>query len=64
MGAVITFPGLRRAVRQPPQATRCCASVIILPVVRIERDSGTSAALPALRSKSSCRKRRGPATRT
>jgi hypothetical protein len=65
MGSIITFPGLRRALRDSPLATRRGASVIILPVIRIARDSDTPAAVAAPRSKSrSCRKRRGPATRT
>jgi len=66
MGAVITFPELRRVVRQSPQAMRRGASVIILPVIRIERDSDP-AVRPARapRSKSrSYRKRREPVTRT
>jgi hypothetical protein len=64
MGAIITFPGLRRTVRETPRAMRRCASVVILPVIRIERDSDAPAAMPAPPSKSRSRKRRGPATRT
>jgi len=64
MGAIITFPG-RRAVREAPRAMRRCASVIILPVIRVERGRDTSTAMPAPRTKpQSCRKRPGPATRT
>jgi hypothetical protein len=64
MGAIITFPGLRRGVRESPRAMRRRASVIILPVIRIERAGDTPAAIPATPSKSRSRKRRGPATRT
>jgi hypothetical protein len=38
MGAVIVFPEARRALR----AQRCDATVIILPVVRIERENDES----------------------
>jgi hypothetical protein len=66
MGAVITFPELRRVVRESPQAMRRVACVIILPVIRIERDSDPAATQTRTpRSKSRpCRKRREPATRT
>jgi hypothetical protein len=37
MGAVITFPEVRRMVRELPPAPPCDATVIILPVVRVER---------------------------
>jgi hypothetical protein len=36
MGAVITFPQTRRAARRAPAQA---GAVIILPVIRIERDS-------------------------
>jgi hypothetical protein len=39
MGAVITFPECRRALRaSPTQGAGADATVIILPVVRIERE--------------------------
>jgi hypothetical protein len=37
MGAVITFPEVRRMVREVPPAPPYDATVIILPVVRVER---------------------------
>ncbi len=37
MGAVITFPEVRRIVRELPPAPPYDATVIILPVVRVER---------------------------
>ena len=44
MGAVITFPELRRARREPAAREHGVrAAVIILPVIRIERGSGARA---------------------
>jgi hypothetical protein len=37
MGAVITFPEVRRMARELPPAPPYDATVIILPVVRVER---------------------------
>jgi hypothetical protein len=37
MGAVITFPEVRRMAREAPPAPPYDATVIILPVVRVER---------------------------
>ncbi len=37
MGAVITFPEVRRMAREVPPAPPYDATVIILPVVRVER---------------------------
>ena len=63
MGTVVTFPELRRSDSVGGPATRGSATIIILPVIRIERQSdepsdgysGTSA---------SVRKRRRRATRS
>jgi hypothetical protein len=39
MGAVISFPEARRVLREPPLSVpRATATVIILPVIRIERE--------------------------
>jgi hypothetical protein len=43
MGAVITFPEVRRMAREVPPAPPYDATVIILPVVRVER----AAAIPS-----------------
>jgi len=65
MGAVITFPELRRARREPPlREPHLRAAVIILPVIRIERDNFAST--PALTQPSKSppgRKRRRRASR-
>jgi len=43
MGAVITFPQAKRTLRAPPPPpAHARAAVIILPVIRIERDGGHS----------------------
>jgi hypothetical protein len=63
MGTVVTFPELRRSVHAAANAPRGSATIIILPVVRIERQSDepsdgfSGAATPA-------RKRRRRATRS
>jgi len=65
MGAVIVFPEARRALR----AQRCDATVIILPVVRIERENdapshaGTDTS-DRTSARTSGRKRRRRAQRT
>jgi hypothetical protein len=41
MGAVITFPEVRRMAREVPPALPYDATVIILPVVRVERAAAT-----------------------
>jgi hypothetical protein len=66
MGAVITFPELRHARRQPAAREPFLrAVVIILPVIRIERDIAAGARALTEPSKSpSGRKRRRRASRT
>lgn len=63
MGTVVTFPELRRSNHGASNAPRGSATIIILPVVRIERhddepSDGFSTAT------ASTRKRRRPATRS
>jgi hypothetical protein len=65
MGTVITFPASRHACRSchPGSGQAESATIIILPVVRIERcDEGPSDGLS--QGSSSGRKRRRPATRS
>jgi hypothetical protein len=66
MGAVITFPEPRRARREPALREHGLrAAVIILPVIRIERDIGANARALTQPSKSPPgRKRRRRASRT
>jgi hypothetical protein len=63
MGTVVTFPELRRSDLATGNARRGSATIIILPVIRIERhddepSDGYSAASAAVR------RRRRPATRS
>ena len=63
MGAVITFPEGKRALGAPPAgATGTDATVIILPVVRIEREGEAPSGSETTKS-SSPRKRRRRASR-
>lgn len=59
MGLVISFPGVWRQARSTPPGET--ATVIILPVVRIERPPETKA---APRSRPSTRRRKRPASRS
>jgi hypothetical protein len=63
MGAVISFPQARRTFRAPPQPPAKRGAVIILPVIRIERD-GDAGARSAPSKSPSGGKRRRPASRT
>ena len=62
MGAVITFPEGRRTLREAPKyGARTSASVIILPVIRIEREHEAPPQAGTTKSPSG-RKRRGRAS--
>ena len=65
MGAVITFPEVRRGLREAPfQAPGVSATVVILPVVRIERACEAPSGAETETTKSpSGRKRRRRASR-
>jgi hypothetical protein len=66
MGAVITFPEARRPLRAaPPLGPHASATVIILPVIRIEREDEAPSHTATETTKSpSGRKRRRRATRS
>jgi hypothetical protein len=65
MGAVITFPEARRALRAGPMLVADApATVIILPVIRVERESDAPSGTETETTKSpSGRKRRRRASR-
>ena len=69
MGTVVLFPEARRAPRQNPPVRAGAATVVILPVIRIER-AGTRSPVSSLASSTqsskppSGRKRRKRATPT
>ena len=64
MGAVITFPEARQLLRATPSyGPQACATVIILPVIRIERENEAPSDTATETTKSpSGRKRRRRAT--
>jgi hypothetical protein len=63
MGAVITFPEVRRGLREAPmQVPGVSAAVVILPVVRIERQHEAPSGTETTKSPSG-RKRRPRASR-
>ena len=66
MGMLVVFPEVRRPPQQSPAPTRAgSATVVILPVIRIEREGTRSPASATKKSKSpSVRKRRNRATQT
>jgi hypothetical protein len=68
MGAVISFPEVRRTVRELPLQPPCSATVIILPAVRVERAGGappdTQAESPESPKPPTGGKRRRRASRT
>ena len=66
MGSVVTFPEVRRPVRELPlHAPRDGATVVILPVVRVERADGVPPGAPSETPKSPTGgKRRRRAQRT
>jgi hypothetical protein len=69
MGTVVVFSEARRAPRQnPPPVSAGAATVVILPVVRIEREATRSPVSPVLSRRDSkppsARKRRKRATPT
>jgi hypothetical protein len=64
MGAVIMFPEARRLPRAAPHGPLASATVIILPVIRIEREDEAPSDTATETTKSpSGRKRRRRATR-
>jgi hypothetical protein len=63
MGTVVAFPEIRRTVRAAGHAPRGSATIIILPVVRIERQSDEPSDGFA-GAAASARKRRRRATRS
>jgi hypothetical protein len=66
MGMLVVFPEVRRRPQQSPAPTRAgSATVVILPVIRIEREGTLSPASATKKSRSpSLRKRRKRATQT
>ena len=59
MGAVITFPQGRRALREAPtRVAAVSAAVVILPVVRIERECDAPTRNETETAKSSSRRKR------
>jgi len=65
MGTVVVFSQARRAPHQnPPPAQGAPAVVVILPVIRIEREGVDVSASPTISGSPSPRKRRKRATRT
>jgi hypothetical protein len=66
MGTLVVLPAVRRPPQQNPPPTRAgSAIVVILPVIRIEREGTRSPASATKKSKSpSVRKRRNRATQT
>ena len=63
MGAVITFPEGRALRAAPVQVPGLSATVIILPAVRIERESEVPGTTPETTKSPSGRKRRRRASR-
>jgi hypothetical protein len=64
MGAVITFPEARQLLRATPtHAPHASATVIILPVIRIERENEAPSDATETTKSPSGRKRRRRATR-
>lgn len=66
MGMLVVFPEVRRPPQQSPAPTRAgSATVVILPVIRIEREGTLSPASATKKSRSpSLCKRRKRATQT
>jgi hypothetical protein len=64
MGAIITFPEARQLLRATPSyGPQACATVIILPVIRIERENEAPAGATEITKSPTGRKRRRRATR-
>jgi hypothetical protein len=63
MGAVITFPEGRALRAAPLQMPGLSATVIILPVIRIERENEVPGTATETTKSPSGRKRRRPASR-
>jgi hypothetical protein len=62
MGRIIEFSQARRVPRQVPEPARAGpAKIIILPVVRIEREATPAAVKKNLRSSTRKRRKRAPA---